>query len=307
MKNNPLISVIIPVFNTEKQLERCLNSITSQSYKNLEIIVIDNGSCDSSPEICDAFEKADSRIKVFHQENKGLSNSRNRGIALSHGEYIAFVDSDDFIYEDMLLIMLNRIEEDSSDMAICNRLRVGDGDIKDYYSKNLYPIDNEVITQEQAFERLSSEGFTYYVNLWGKLYKRELFNGIEFPEGRLHEDVFVIHLLFEKCSRISCIRYAMYYWYNNPVSITHSFVPERLDVLDAYLVRFEFFMNKGRYAYAAYAFEGFIWNYNNLIAKTEPKSLFKPYKKRFRNAYLRLLLTCNKSAFNKKYISFCIK
>ena len=303
-----MISVIIPVYNAESYLERCISSVITQSYKDTEIILIDDGSTDSSGEICDKWASKDNRVKTVHRENRGVAFSRNEGIKLSKGEYIAFVDSDDFIYKDMLLIMLERMETDSSDMAICNRLGVSSEDVRSERSKEYYPVENAVITKNEMFARLASKDFSYYVNTWGKLYKRELFDSIEFPVGRLHEDVFVMHLIFDLCEKISCVRYAMYYRYENDESITNTYSLKRLDVIDAYLERFEFFMEKKMKPNAAYTFEGIIWNYNDIVNHLEDNeesaAALKEYKKKCKKAYRRLLLSGEKSAYNKRYFRF---
>ena len=125
--NTDIISIIIPVYNIEKYLSKCLESIAIQSYQNLEILLIDDGSSDRSPEICDAYKKKDKRFCVIHKENGGLSSARNAGIEIASGKYLLFVDGDDYIDKDMVKILYKRIKQDKSDMAFCNYLVVQNG------------------------------------------------------------------------------------------------------------------------------------------------------------------------------------
>ncbi len=306
MKTDNLISVIITVYNSLPYLERCVASVTSQSYSDLEIILINDGSTDGSGMLCDRLAEKDGRIRVIHTENAGVSAARNRGIDEASGKYIAFIDGDDFIYRDMFLIMSERIREDKSSLCICNRLRVGDEEVRQYLPNGSYPIKNALLTREELFREFAGENLTAYSFVTGKLYTREIFDDIRFPKGLIHEDVFTAHHIYDRCVKISCVQYAMYYWYNNENSITNTYSERRFDVLDAYLERFSFFMDKKMTAYAAYTFTGFIWNFNNLKTNYREGSteLLKAYKKRYNSAYLRLLRTLDKSAFNKKYFRF---
>ena len=122
-KEQPLISVIVPVYNVEKYLKKCVNSITSQTYENLEILLVDDGSTDSSGQICNEFEKNDARIKVIHKKNGGLSDARNAGLDRAKGQYYAFIDSDDYIQDNTIEIMLNAVKKNKSEIAICNMIR----------------------------------------------------------------------------------------------------------------------------------------------------------------------------------------
>ena len=242
-----LISVIVPVYRVEKYLRKCVDSILKQTYKNMEIILVDDGSDDLCPDICEEYAKKDKRVKVIHQINGGLSAARNSGIRAAKGKYISFIDSDDYIEKDMYEILVKRMGEDESQMAVCNYIYVDEsGNFIESLNKKNGIIDG-VITPKQALERLILDRNCYYIPAWNKLYERSLFEDIEFPEGKLNEDEFVVHYIYEKCRKISCVEKALYYYVQRMGSIMNTNVSvKRLDVVEAYLKRTQYFMEKGQ-------------------------------------------------------------
>ncbi|MCM1286184.1 MAG: glycosyltransferase [Acetobacter sp.] len=250
-KYNSLISVIIPVYNVEMFLDRCIDSVINQTYDNLEIILVDDGSTDHSPVLCDNWSKKDSRIKVIHKKNGGLSDARNCGLDCSSGNYVVFIDSDDYVKSDMIETLFLRLIDDASDLALCNYLCVSDDEnyVNDY--ENSLPVSDELIDGKQAQRKLFGDMHWHYVIACCKLYKKFLFDDFRFPVGKLHEDLFTTHLIFEKCNLVSCVREPLYYYYQNENSITHSYSIRRLDALDAYISRFNYFYEKRDYYCAA--------------------------------------------------------
>lgn len=240
-KMQPKISVIVPVYNVEKYLPHCLDSIINQSYTNLEIIVIDDGSSDNCPEICDKYAEKDRRIIVIHKRNGGLSDARNTGIESATGEYLAFVDGDDYIAVNMYEILEKRIIGDSADIAVCNFMYVNDqGELLQEKNHNL-PILNECLESRNAIKKLSGPKSWYYVTACNKLYHRELFDELRFPKGKIHEDEFVIHHIIQKCGRISCVQDTLYYYVQRDKSITSErFSLRRMDIADALIDRYYF-------------------------------------------------------------------
>lgn len=183
------LSVIVPIYNVEKFLRRCIDSIINQSYSNLEIILVDDGSTDKSGRICDEYSKIDLRIKVVHLDNGGVSRARNIGISLSTGEYLSFVDSDDYISSEMYEKMIYILENENLEIVSCgayivknNKIlgRQGSGKLKIYSKEEILPL----VLQD------------YNNTVWDKVYKREVFNGVKFPEGRVFEDNGTAHLIF---------------------------------------------------------------------------------------------------------------
>ena len=214
MTESKLISVIVPIYNVEKYLDRCIESVVRQKYRNLEIILVDDGSIDSSAQIADAWEKKDSRIKVIHKVNGGLSSARNVGIEVSSGEYLAFVDSDDWIHPDMIKVLAKKAC--NADIVCCGMIHASD--------------TNEVPTKWFKKEHLfsSKEALDYLVDntlltshIPRSLYCKKLFDEIRFPEGKIFEDLRTSHKLFIKAKKICVIPDYYYYYYIRSDSITN--------------------------------------------------------------------------------------
>lgn len=216
MKNH-LITVVIPVYNVEDYVYNCIQSIINQTYKNLEIIVVNDGSTDKSGDICDRIAESDYRIKVIHKKNEGLSSARNIGIDNAKGKYIVFVDSDDTIDYNMIEELLSICLTNRADIAICNRYYVyDDGTKKLRYPKNK---NNLIMNSEEAIKELNS--FRYFdMSAWGKIYSINLFKDIRFPNGKLSEDYFIMYQLFDKAKKIVCSFEPLYYYYQRKGSIS---------------------------------------------------------------------------------------
>lgn len=193
----PLISIIVPVYNVKDYLSKCLQSICGQTYKNLEIILIDDGSSDGSGELCDLFAQRDGRIKVIHQANAGQSAARNRGLAVAQGEFLGFVDSDDWIEPDMYEFLYCLLKENEADISICSHCRDKDGrSVAKYASGKQF-----VFTRDEGIRALAvDKHIRNYV--CDKLYKRCLFSDIAFPLNRIFEDIAISYQVFYKAENI---------------------------------------------------------------------------------------------------------
>lgn len=207
-----LISIIVPVYKVEKYLRRCIQSIICQTYSNIEIILVDDGSPDRCGEICDEYAEMDNRIKVIHKDNGGQATARNAGLDIAKGEYISFVDSDDYISENMIQTLYNRIVKDSSDMAVCGYTYVDENDSTHKYEKrnSSVPICDEIIDSKRFFEYLTRKKYSCYVVPWNKLYRRELFDNLRYKSVRIYEDEYIIHHIVGRCNVISCINTPLY-------------------------------------------------------------------------------------------------
>lgn len=229
---NDLISIIVPVYNVEKYLPQCINSLINQTYKNLEIILVDDGSLDDSGKICDEFSKRDSRIIVIHKQNNGLSSARNAGLEIARGDYIGFVDSDDWLDENMYEILFKLIKDNDSDISCCRFFKTANSDEK------IPAVDNETIQSFTNIEGLNNFYTDLYVQTvvaWNKLYKRNLFNNVVYPVGKIHEDEGTTYKLFYKANKITYINRPLYYYRSTPNSITtRKFNKKRLDIIDVY-------------------------------------------------------------------------
>ncbi len=231
-----LISVIIPVYKVEDYLDCCLESVVNQTYQDLEIILVDDGSPDRSPEMCDGWAKKDSRIKVIHKQNGGLSDARNVGIAAARGQYISFIDSDDWIADEMLERLVISIKEQSSDIACCAVQIVDENGAP---LRLLTQPVNCVLDTESAEKALMDESLLKQP-VWYRLYKHTIIRSIPFAVGRQHEDVFWSYQAIGAANRVSIIDYIGYFYRQRKGSIMETYTIKRLDVIEAVEKRYRY-------------------------------------------------------------------
>ena len=239
-----LISVVIPVFNVERYLQECVESVRCQSYGNLEVILVDDGSTDRSGIICDEYSVKDKRIKVIHKQNGGLSEARNTGINAAEGEYLIFIDSDDYIAPQMIQELYSCIVSDRADISICGYMTVTEED----EALTKCDVTRDTLTEYQAQEMLNNDGVlgAPFVVAWNKLYKKHLFSKIRFPVEKIHEDVFIMHKLFSLCDVISTIDGTYYFYRQRNGSITkREYSSKNLDGVEAYYQRYCYYRNQG--------------------------------------------------------------
>lgn len=213
----PLISVIVPVYNVGDFVKKCLDSIARQNYKDLDIVIVNDGSTDDSGRICDEFAQKEKRARVFHKKNGGLSDARNFGIKKAKGEIVAFVDSDDFVGEDFLGVMYRRMSEKNADIVVCGY--------------NSIRPKEETMTGKQAVIKLLVGQENVDIVTWNKLYKKKLFvdNDIYFPKGEKHEDSRTTYKLFSKAERVTYIPESLYVYVDRKNSLMNTAkVEERL-------------------------------------------------------------------------------
>lgn len=214
--NNELISIIVPVYNVEKYLEKCVDSIINQTYKNLEIILVDDGSPDNSGKMCDELAKKDSRIKVYHKENGGLSDARNYGVQKAQGTYVGFVDSDDYIHEKMYEELYKAIKKSGTQIVECGVTRVYKNSLRPHYEGEDYFLvldKKEYLKEFLVNKRL-------YGSAWCKLLHIDLAKKIEFPVGKVYEDTFYTLELLKNVDKYTLISGNYYYYYMRENSIT---------------------------------------------------------------------------------------
>lgn len=239
-----LISVIVPIYKVEKYLDNCVKSIQNQTYKSLEIILVDDGSPDSCPELCDRFAEVDERIKVIHKVNGGLSDARNTGINVATGDYITFVDSDDFLLEDMIETLYCLSEKYNADFVMCKKMDCGDDDI---LGTIVPPSDSSNIKVFEGREKMAAYLKTNQIETtaWKKLYKRYLLDDLRFPKGKLHEDAFTTYKLVDIANKIVVTNKVGYVYRNNPQSIMNSgFSLKRLHSIEAKQEQLKFIEEK---------------------------------------------------------------
>ena len=228
MKNNPLISVVVPIYNTSKYLPRCLNSIINQTYKNLEIICINDGSTDSSLSILQNYTQKDSRIKITTQKNAGLSAARNTGITKSTGKYITFIDSDDEISHNMLEKLLVSLQKNDADISVCSFKEIcPDGKITHF---NKVSSVQTYTTEQSLKAMLQEQGFMLSATM--KLFPTTYFKNIQFPIGKLHEDIGTTHKLIMKARRVTFVPEELYFYHHHSDSIiSKKFDKRKLDII----------------------------------------------------------------------------
>lgn len=247
-----LISVIVPVYNGEQFIEKSLGSILNQTYDNLEIIVINDGSIDRSLEICNAFAEIDNRIKVINQSNSGIGAVRNKGIELASGELIGFVDQDDSIHPRMFEILIMNLKEENADISMCNFANVSDNNMKEHILQSDITIKNQTkftLDHKEAFMDLYSvEKCLITVVPWNKLYKKKIFENIHYPHGKIIDDDFVIQNIIEASNKIIHTDAALYYYYqNNNSIIRQKFNIRKLEIIEAKRNRVLFFLKQKKY------------------------------------------------------------
>ncbi len=295
------VSIIIPIYNISSYAPACIDSVIAQTYTNIEIILVDDGSTDSCPKICDSYIQKDNRIKVIHRSNGGLSAARNSGIEVAKGEYIYFVDGDDLVHPECIERLVRNIENYSADMVICATQAFLD-EAKINYSvidKNVDIYDGKQMCQRLMYGMDGSDD----VIAWNKLYKRSLFDSIRYPEGMVYEDTATTHRLYWISDKVVFLRDELaFYRSKRAGSITHSGNKRYRDSLKAAQMRIDFFKKNGEFELACQGeyllcndYTRFIHEKVNLEdvinLKKEQKELLKKIRK-------------SKNPISKKILSF---
>lgn len=244
MENKPLVSVIVPVYKAEAFLDKCMESLLGQSYSKLEIILVDDGSPDRCPQLCESWSKKDARIRVLHKENSGAADARNCGAAAASGDYISFVDADDFISADYVQYLLSLLTDTGGDIA-CGSIR-----LVDYPDASCFDEGRE--DRVIAFDRLTAYRalcLEYYMPLVApvaKLFPAAMIKGIPFPAGRLHEDEATMYKLYFEAEKTVLGTREIYAYYQNPGSVTHNKTRRHMQaVVLAFCEQCDFFRDKG--------------------------------------------------------------
>ncbi len=231
MSDKPLISVVVPIYNVEQYLKRCVDSIRCQTYSNLEIVLVNDGSTDNCGKICDDYQKKDNRIKVIHKKNGGLSDARNVGIKIVHGEYITCIDSDDFISSFFIENLWTVVQKSKCEIATSWFVDYYEGDdIPE--AKKVDIEDIRILSREEFYKKLLYQDGVE-ISAWGKLYKSDLFCGVEYPVGKLYEDISTTYLLIEKVDKIAVISNVDYYYLQRKTSIAQEkFSIKKMDAIN---------------------------------------------------------------------------
>lgn len=280
----PKISVVVPVYKVEAYLSRCIDSILEQTYRDFELILVDDGSPDNCLEMCERYAESDNKIHVIHRENGGLSAARNSGIewvlANSDSEWITFIDSDDWIHERYLEWLLQTAKDYDVNVVIGTFIRTdGKEDIVQH---------NGLTTEQYATEDCWLKIKTNATTAWGKLYKLSDFQTLRYPEGKLHEDEFTTYQVLFQYDYVAVVETPIYYYYFNPDSITKSaWSPRRLDGLEAVKNQMEYFKANG----FDRAYRWAVWCYLDALCEhmraIRDKKQYQEYLKKLRNEIRR--------------------
>lgn len=275
----PNISVIVPVYKVEAFLHRCVDSILAQTYRDFELILVDDGSPDNCGAICDGYAEKDCRIHVIHQHNGGLSAARNTGIDYvfesSNSQWLAFVDSDDWLHPEYLQQLYRAVEQTGCQISACG----------------FYYTDGSAIPDEEPLAAESVDADDYYCGgefgnatpaACGKLYHRDLFYKLRYPVGKLHEDEFTTYRALYRAGKIAVVRGKLYAYFQNPEGITHSvWTPRRMDVLEAFEAQIAFAQQKCRSRLLKKTVEAYIYGICNQLEKAQ-KVFHKELRKKLR-------------------------
>ncbi len=255
MDEQPLVSVIVPVYNVERFLDRCMRSLVGQTYRRLEIILVDDGSPDGCPRLCDEWSERDGRIVVIHKPNGGLSDARNAGLDAMHGDFVAFVDSDDYVKPDYVERLYAGI--DDADMSVCSIVREDSNGITQ--SEDIAIVDVPTVIKPEEYLHRAMLDWRLVV-AWNKLYKASAWKSLRFPVGCIHEDEYVLHQVVDQCGTINVLPDGLYHYVANDNSITHSdFGIRNLDCLEAWAWRMKYCVDKDYRQCAVSTFDLFIW------------------------------------------------
>jgi glycosyltransferase involved in cell wall biosynthesis len=224
-----MVSVIIPVYNVQDFLARCVDSVLAQTYSDLEIILVDDGSIDISGDMCDEYAIKDSRVKVIHKENGGLSDARNAGLERARGSYVTFIDADDYVHPQFVELLVNTIKSTGAQIAACTWQELNDGD-KPRRVRTKKPRCR-IYTQEEA---INSVFYQKQLNhsACSRIFETNLFRDLRFPEGALYEDLAIIYPLLRKVNKVALLKAPMYYYMHRPGSIITTMTLRRTQVLD---------------------------------------------------------------------------
>lgn len=280
-----LISVIVPIYNVEKYLKKCIESILAQTYSNLDIILVDDGSPDSCGKIIEEFRKKDNRIRTIHQNNGGLSDARNSGIKIANGKYILCVDSDDWIEKNMIEILYNNIIRTKSDISICEFIE--EDDYQKILSNKKYNDEVIEFNEKEALKSLIKQDILTN-HAWNKLYKKNLFDGVEYPKGQLMEDVSTTYKLFEKTDKVVYQNTALYHYIQRGTSILGNITEKRINDQE------QAFFNRNKYLMKKYPEFKELIEFDNMY---NVKTLY----------FLAIMGKCKELYNSKKYMEYYIE
>lgn len=294
------ISIIVPVYKVERYLDKCITSILNQTFRNFELLLIDDGSPDKSGEICDKYAVKDERVKVFHRENQGIASVRNFGVSKATGDYICFVDSDDYVFETYLERLYTAITTTDAKIAVCEHINFQDGDKEPELSE--YPSSGNIDVKKDAIDEYIAdlEHTERYVCVWNKIYERDVWENIAFPAGKIYEDMYVWYKLLDNAKNVALIDDVLYARRLNEGSISHKpYNLEQWYMVDSKMEQLEYFKKQGKQRLVEISFDSimhFFWaNLNGMRGKSITNNdIISEYRMRIKKCmrYIKPTATC---------------
>lgn len=297
-----LISIIIPIYRVEKYLKECIDSVINQTYKNLEVILVNDGSPDNCGNMCDEYARKDKRVKVIHKKNGGLSDARNHGIDMATGKYITFIDSDDYVDLKYIEKLYDSIKKNNTKISQCNILKVNDK--KEIIEKVGYS-ENNVKSGKELIKDIYYEHWAENIVVWNKMYSIELFEKIKYPVGKIHEDEYVTYKILYYIDKVSIVNEYLYCYRQNDNSITgKKFNIQRLDVLEAFEERLTFFEEKNEKELYELTLKAYLEKLVRCYMQMkkyieETKSMEIELIKKYRKNYIKILKSKKMTTFSK--------
>lgn len=303
MKQDRLVTIVVPIYNVEKYLEKCLESLIKQTYENLQIVLVNDGSTDNSENICRKFILEDNRIELINKVNGGLSEARNFGIDVTRGEYILFVDSDDYLSPQTVEFCMKTIEHTNADIVEFAVKKIFESD-PDYFEPFEFDKnDIQIFNHTEALTNILS--YRFKIVAWNKLYKASLFNAIRYPKGKLHEDEFTTPYLVDNVAIYCTIPYTLYAYVQREGSImNNNFSERRFDILEAYQERYRYFQEKYGNRYDAILDFGYLSILSNLLEITPTSHEKTPILKQQKQKQFKKIITGKTPYFIKLKVLF---
>ncbi len=279
-----LVSVIVPVYNSEKYLKDCVDSIVNQTYRNLEIILVDDGSTDASGDICDEYARQDGRVRVIHKENGGNGDARNAGLRIARGQWITMSDNDDILHKRQIETLLAVAHETDADIAVGSYrpFEVHEVPVEDEIQDDFLSMA-EVLSDKHLYDDAFIQKRSLILTVpWSKICRKEVYRDVWYPAKSRHDDTWTTWKLYENAKRAAFLPIALHYWRDDPNSFgRRKFDTTHFEGMDAFRVQMEYFIKHGKQRYVEITFalflETFFWCYNRMKECEMDVSLLKPY------------------------------
>ena len=298
----PQISTIVPIYKVEAYLNRCIDSVLSQTFTDFELILVDDGSPDNCGKICDEYAKKDNRIRVIHKENGGLSSARNAGIDWamenSDSDWLCFIDSDDWIDPHYLEYLYRAAIDNNVEISVCNVLEAE--------SHNITPETYEYSATAIDWKAIYVENNVWATVAWNKLYKKCVFNGNRYPVGKIHEDEFLTYKLLYNVKKVAWVKAKLYFYFRRNDSITLSeYSLKKLDRIDAFREQVEFFKDIDHEIYKkaiSFLLRDYVYNLKNLRPLKEHRNIYLEVQRDNKQALKEYGKVLGINIFNNPYL-----